>query len=420
MSVTQKLLEILLIYTPLMSHLFVLRLLSASDVETAHEMEARSYPADEAASLEDIRFRQAFASPYFYGAFSIADGSLIGFVNSTRCGTFEEESMSLHDPTGAILAIHSVCVDEKHRRRGIARSMLKQYATKITIMQKNNNNNAITQFVLIAKKHLVPFYESCSFVCDGLSAIVHGAELWYDLHRDVTTLPRTLMDSPVDVGSTRWLKLQTLTYLDSDSKENAWDRAIRTTKKSERGADAVAILATVDEAIICVKQFRPPINSMTIELPAGLIDAGEAPGLAAARELLEETNYVGKVEHVSNEVFLSPGLSNESVVIVKMSIEGKGVGEMESSEVGRGLEVSERSERALRKTFLKVWRAVGLRCVFWTVSEQQHPRTKRCATTTELTLFHSIRLACLVRSCFIKNAPRFALCRLLNYHVLHC
>jgi 8-oxo-dGTP pyrophosphatase MutT (NUDIX family) len=38
-----------------------------------------------------------------------------------------------------------------------------------------------------------------------------------------------------------------------------------------------------------LKQFRPPVANYCLELPAGLVDAGESVGQAAVRELLEET-----------------------------------------------------------------------------------------------------------------------------------
>lgn len=40
------------------------------------------------------------------------------------------------------------------------------------------------------------------------------------------------------------------------------------------------------------KQFRPCVDKVTIEVPAGLIDEGEDPGQSAIRELKEETGYV--------------------------------------------------------------------------------------------------------------------------------
>ena len=44
------------------------------------------------------------------------------------------------------------------------------------------------------------------------------------------------------------------------------------------------------------KQFRPPINKVVIEVPAGLVDAGEGAAESAVRELKEETGYVGTVD----------------------------------------------------------------------------------------------------------------------------
>jgi hypothetical protein len=54
---------------------------------------------------------------------------------------------------------------------------------------------------------------------------------------------------------------------------------------------------------------------------------------------LEETSYSGYVTSVGPAVFLSPGLTNESVRVVRMPLEGEGGGTKEEREVGRGLEV---------------------------------------------------------------------------------
>lgn len=51
------------------------------------------------------------------------------------------------------------------------------------------------------------------------------------------------------------------------------------------------------------KQYRPPIDKVCIEVPAGLVDAGESAERAAVRELKEETGYVGVVSESSPVMF---------------------------------------------------------------------------------------------------------------------
>ena len=51
------------------------------------------------------------------------------------------------------------------------------------------------------------------------------------------------------------------------------------------------------------KQYRPPIDKVIIEFPAGLIDAGETAEEAAVRELKEETGYVGVASQTSTIMF---------------------------------------------------------------------------------------------------------------------
>lgn len=61
---------------------------------------------------------------------------------------------------------------------------------------------------------------------------------------------------------------------------------------SLRLPDYAALVAVTErERVLAVRQYRPAVERYTIELPAGLIDAGEDPAETARRELLEETGY---------------------------------------------------------------------------------------------------------------------------------
>ena len=67
-----------------------------------------------------------------------------------------------------------------------------------------------------------------------------------------------------------------------------------------RPRDYVSVVATTTEGgLLLVRQYRPAVDRVTLELPSGLLDPGETPENTARRELLEETGYVaGAVEHL--------------------------------------------------------------------------------------------------------------------------
>lgn len=74
--------------------------------------------------------------------------------------------------------------------------------------------------------------------------------------------------------------------------------------------DAVGVIAVFeDDTALLVKQYRPAVNMVTLEIPAGLLEKDECPINAALRELEEETGFrANKIEKIY-EYFISPGVS---------------------------------------------------------------------------------------------------------------
>ena len=64
--------------------------------------------------------------------------------------------------------------------------------------------------------------------------------------------------------------------------------------------------------ILLVRQYRHPVRADLWEVPAGLLDvAGEAPAVAAGRELAEETDYEAGTWHTLVDYYASPGFTTE-------------------------------------------------------------------------------------------------------------
>ncbi|MEE3326406.1 MAG: NUDIX hydrolase, partial [Myxococcota bacterium] len=65
--------------------------------------------------------------------------------------------------------------------------------------------------------------------------------------------------------------------------------------------------------LVMVKQYRHGSRSVTLEIPGGIIEPGESPALAAARETLEETGYAGSTPELLGNVNPNPAVFGNRV-----------------------------------------------------------------------------------------------------------
>jgi 8-oxo-dGTP pyrophosphatase MutT (NUDIX family) len=70
---------------------------------------------------------------------------------------------------------------------------------------------------------------------------------------------------------------------------------------------------TPADEIVMVRQFRHGSAEVTLETPGGMVDPGEQPAEAAARELLEETGYTGQAPGLLGRLNPNPALFSNAL-----------------------------------------------------------------------------------------------------------
>jgi ADP-ribose pyrophosphatase len=68
--------------------------------------------------------------------------------------------------------------------------------------------------------------------------------------------------------------------------------------------------------VLFVEQYRPTIRETHLELPAGIVEAGESFTAAGARELREEVGFAAEGVSLLQEMWVSTGLLRHRRAIV--------------------------------------------------------------------------------------------------------
>lgn len=72
------------------------------------------------------------------------------------------------------------------------------------------------------------------------------------------------------------------------------------------------VARTPEDEIVLIEQYRHGLDEITLEIPGGMVDPGEAPADAAARELLEETGYSGAAPVLLGTVHPNPAIQGNA------------------------------------------------------------------------------------------------------------
>ena len=171
------------------------------------------------------------------------------------------------------------------------------------------------------------------------------------------------------LAETKFMGLYDIEYKNKQNTDRNWTVASRKNKEQleeiylqskEDKIDAVVIAALHKEEnkLVVIKQFRVPINNYIYELPAGLVDNSEDIKTTVARELKEETGLelinINNINSI-DKVYLSPGMTDESVAFVYCTCSGKISKEyLEADEDIEAILVSQEEAKELLKGNTKI------------------------------------------------------------------
>lgn len=157
-------------------------------------------------------------------------------------------------------------------------------------------------------------------------------------------------------GALRWTEIGRRQVLDC--------RIFRVTERENRAPDGRSGRFTVLEApdwatvvpvvesrgeacFVMVRQYRHGSAGVSVEFPGGVVEAGEEPAAAAARELLEETGYRAGRLRIAGSISPNPAImANRFSVFVADELAQSGTRRLDENEILDSFIVPVREVRA--------------------------------------------------------------------------
>lgn len=165
------------------------RTATPTDILQVFDMEKEALSKDEAASKNDLRYRQHHAAPFFRCAVLEHEDEendedvVIGYISSTRCEPDENDFYTTnHHPEVASLMIHSMLIRNEYRHNGLGKHMVENYMESLREFNETAEN-PIGSVILFAKENQLTLYLHCGFSVVRPSKDLNGSGMLYFLER---------------------------------------------------------------------------------------------------------------------------------------------------------------------------------------------------------------------------------------------
>ncbi|MCI5649115.1 MAG: GNAT family N-acetyltransferase [Fusicatenibacter sp.] len=158
--------------------IYQIRPVQEKDLKNVAKVEARCFPAAEAAGYEDFVERYESCSGSFFVA-ETEDGRIAGFCNGCCADTDDlvdemYHDTELHNPEGPYQMIFGLDVDPDYQKTGMGAALMRYMIQSACERRK-------TAVVLTCKDHMIPFYGKLGYQYIGVSDSTHGGAKWHKM-----------------------------------------------------------------------------------------------------------------------------------------------------------------------------------------------------------------------------------------------